>query len=109
MRTPLSRLLSARGLVKGRKGFAQAIAIERKTRSQQSRGSTLDLLVRGCMKRAVFTFSTAAMLDTEEYYREICNYLFDWAEKIICHKKMTQAHKIARPDEEHRQLSWFCG
>lgn len=64
-----------------RKGFAQAIALERLTRSQTSHGSALDLLVRGCMKRAVFTFSTAAMPDTEEYYKEICSYLFDWAEK----------------------------
>jgi len=64
-----------------RKGFAQAIALQRKIRGHQSRGSSLDQLVRGCMKRAVFTFSTAAMLDTEEYYRDICSYLFEWAEK----------------------------
>lgn len=64
-----------------RKGFAQAIASERKNRSLTSGGPILDLLVRGSMKRAVFTFSTSAMPDDEGYYKEIGSYLFDWAEK----------------------------
>ncbi len=62
-----------------RKGFAQAIARERKNRSQERGSVELDLLVRGCMKRAVFTFSTSAMPDSEAFYTEICRYLFDWA------------------------------
>jgi hypothetical protein len=64
-----------------RKGFAKAIAVERLKRSESSSGSVLDRLVRGCMKRATFTFSTSAMPDDEEYYAKISSYLFKWAEE----------------------------
>ena len=64
-----------------RKGFAQAIAMERRERGKNSSATALDKLVRGCMKRATFTFSTAVMPEDENYYRDICQYLFDWAEK----------------------------
>lgn len=63
-----------------RKGFAQAIAAERKRRSVSVSGGVLDKLVRGCMKRASFTFATSVMPDDEGYYKKIAEYLFRWSE-----------------------------
>jgi hypothetical protein len=63
-----------------RKGFAHAIAAERIRRSASSSGGVLDKLVRGCMKRASFTFATSIMVEDEVYYKKIAEYLFNWAE-----------------------------
>jgi hypothetical protein len=70
-----------------RKGFAQAIASERMNRRNVNTGSVLDSLVRGSMKRATFTFSTAAMPDDADYYKIVCHYLFSWAESNYVPKK----------------------
>jgi hypothetical protein len=63
-----------------RKGFAHAVALERNKRSTSVSGGVLDKLVRGCMKRASFTFATSVMPEDESYFKIIVEYLFCWAE-----------------------------
>lgn len=84
-----------------RRGFARAVAEERALRKNNLSGTMVDLLTRGVMKRATFTFSTAVMLDNEDYYRAICKYLFNWAEKnYMPFLEKSNAHEEAKAQKE---------
>jgi hypothetical protein len=62
-----------------RKGFVQAIARHLSKRPESS--STTDRLLRGVMKRATFTFSVSIMIEDDNYFEDVVEYLFEWSEK----------------------------